>query len=70
MVSSDGSPASTQDACGGLCTEVELCVKDNEGRYGCARLCANQLRCWSGCCLPVADTPYNVCRPTNYCYAE
>ena len=60
-----------QDQCGGLCTEVELCVADKEGNFGCARICANQLRCWSGCCLALEDdSGYNVCRPTNYCYAE
>jgi predicted small lipoprotein YifL len=58
------------DQCGGRCTEVELCAQDAQGQYGCARICANQLRCWSGCCLPLGDTGYRVCRPTNYCFAE
>jgi hypothetical protein len=70
MVPPDSATAATVDACGGRCTEVELCVQDRESQWGCARICANQLRCWSGCCLPLGDTGYNVCRPTNYCYAE
>ena len=68
MSSPDAGPT-VADACGGKCTEVELCVPDNDGVYGCARICANQLHCWSGCCLPVGND-YNVCRPTNYCYAD
>jgi hypothetical protein len=72
--SPDAAPARARDACGGLCTEVELCVADKEGKFGCARICANQLRCWSGCCLPLDDSSghpgYNVCRPSNWCYAE
>jgi hypothetical protein len=63
-------PAAKLDPCGGLCTEVELCVPDRDGNHGCARICANQLRCWSGCCLPLGETGYNVCRPTNYCFPE
>ena len=66
----DAAIAAVLDPCGGRCTEVELCVQDKEMNYGCARICANQLRCWSSCCLPLADTGYNVCRPSNYCYAE
>jgi hypothetical protein len=58
------------DRCAGACAVEELCVEDRDGKYGCARICANQLRCWSGCCLPLGDTGYNVCRPNNYCYAE
>jgi hypothetical protein len=65
-----GGTTAKVDHCGGACTEVELCVEDKEGKYGCARICANQLRCWSGCCLPLGDTGYNVCRPNNYCFAE
>jgi hypothetical protein len=66
----DAGHAMVLDHCNGRCTEVELCVQDNESNHVCARICANQLRCWSGCCLPLGDTGYNVCRPTNYCYAE
>jgi hypothetical protein len=70
----DAAPARPADVCGGLCTEVELCVADNDGKFGCARICANQLRCWSGCCLPLEASTghagYNVCRPSNWCYAE
>ena len=66
----DGGIVAVLDPCGGRCTEVELCVQDKESNPVCARICANQLRCWSGCCLPLGDTGYNVCRPTNYCYAE
>lgn len=56
------------DPCDGRCSEVELCAPDTEGQHACARICANQLRCWSGCCLPLGDTGYNVCRPTDYCF--
>jgi hypothetical protein len=70
----DAGTARPADLCGGMCTEVELCVADKEGKYGCARICANQLRCWSGCCLPLEDSSgypgYNVCRPSNWCYVE
>ena len=65
-----GGSTANIDRCGGACTEVELCVEDKEGKYGCARICANQLRCWSGCCLPLEETGYNVCRPNNYCFTE
>jgi hypothetical protein len=66
----DARRAQVTDPCGGICTEVELCAKDSQGTYGCARICANQLRCWSGCCLPLDDTGYNVCRPTNHCFPD
>jgi hypothetical protein len=56
------------DACLGRCSEVELCVSDQQGQPTCARICANQLRCWSGCCLRVPGTDYNVCRPSNACF--
>jgi hypothetical protein len=64
------APVAKIDPCGGVCSEAELCVQDRDGRFACARICANQLRCWSGCCLPLGDSGYNVCRPTNYCFAE
>ncbi len=70
LTADGGGHTAVLDPCAGKCTEVELCVQDKDGVYGCARICANQLRCWSGCCLAVGDTGYNVCRPTNYCYAE
>jgi len=70
VMAPDAGHAAVLDPCGGRCTEVELCVPDKESNFACARICANQLRCWSGCCLPLGDTGYNVCRPTNYCYAE
>jgi hypothetical protein len=56
------------DPCGGKCDNVQLCVQDAEGVYGCAMICANQLRCWSGCCLALEGTGYNVCRPSSYCF--
>jgi hypothetical protein len=56
--------------CGGTCSEAELCVRDAAGKYGCARICANQFHCWSGCCLALKDTGYNVCRPNEYCFAR
>jgi hypothetical protein len=57
------------DPCGGRCSEVELCTTDGDEPL-CARICANQLRCWTGCCLPLADTEYNVCRPARACFAD
>jgi hypothetical protein len=67
----DPEPQSMEppDPCQGRCSEVQLCVQDTEGHYDCAMICANQFHCWSGCCLPVGGTGYNVCRPTNYCFA-
>jgi hypothetical protein len=62
--------APNPDSCGGSCSEVELCVQDAEGKYGCARICANQFHCWSGCCLALGSTGYNVCRPNDYCFAR
>jgi hypothetical protein len=56
------------DACGGQCTDLQLCVADEAGKPLCANLCANQFHCWSGCCRPEGDTGYNVCRPTNVCF--
>jgi hypothetical protein len=56
------------DRCGGKCSNVELCVADEKGDFGCARICANQFHCWSGCCLPAGDTGYNVCRATEICF--
>jgi hypothetical protein len=64
-------PAPGQDAldqCGGQCSNVQLCVQDAEGVFGCAMICANQFHCWSGCCQRLENTGYNVCRPTNVCY--
>jgi hypothetical protein len=58
------------DPCGGKCNETELCTRDRDGKFGCNRICVNQLRCWSGCCLPLEGTNLNVCRPTNYCFPE
>jgi hypothetical protein len=70
-VTSDGGHVAVLDPCSGKCTEVERCVADKEGLFACARICANQLRCYSSCCLPVDDgSGYNVCRPSNWCYAE
>lgn len=52
--------------CGGTCDVAERCV---EGV--CRRICANQLHCWSGCCLPEPRTGdaavYNVCMPEEAC---
>lgn len=58
------------DPCNGRCTEVELCAPEGEGEVACARICANQLHCWSGCCLPLGDSGYNVCRPTERCFPD
>jgi hypothetical protein len=60
--------AGAPDPCGGTCSNVQLCVKDEEGAPICANICANQFHCWTGCCRPVDDTGYNVCRPTNVCF--
>jgi hypothetical protein len=62
------TPVVAKDPCGGKCNTIELCVPDAEGVYGCSQICANQLRCWSGCCLPVEGIGYNVCRPSSYCF--
>jgi hypothetical protein len=64
----DASPPDAVDPCGNRCTSDQLCVQDSEGQYGCALICYNQLHCWSGCCVPLDGTPYNVCRPTNVCF--
>jgi hypothetical protein len=56
------------DHCGGRCSTTELCVADDEGVYACALICANQLHCWTGCCLRVEGLGYNVCRPSNACF--
>jgi hypothetical protein len=58
------------DLCGGRCSEIELCTPDQDGEHACAQICANQLRCWSGCCLPVADTKLSVCRSADACFAD
>jgi hypothetical protein len=63
----DASPDAV-DQCGNRCTSDQLCVQDAEGQYSCALICYNQLHCWSGCCVPLDGTPYNVCRPTNVCF--
>jgi hypothetical protein len=72
LVGDDAPPAApvNLDPCAGRCNEAELCVADATEQYGCARICANQLHCWSGCCLPLDDTGYNVCRPTGACFPE
>jgi len=62
-------PSAERDPCGGRCDVTELCVEGAPGIHECARLCANQLRCWSGCCLPLGDTGYNVCRPRDLCFS-
>jgi hypothetical protein len=64
---SDASPDAV-DQCGNRCTSDQLCVADSEGQYSCALICYNQLHCWSGCCVPLDGSPYNVCRPTNVCF--
>jgi hypothetical protein len=62
------APDAGTDRCGGKCSNVELCQADEQGTFGCARICANQFHCWSGCCLPAGDTGYNVCRATEICF--
>jgi hypothetical protein len=63
-------PGPPLDPCGGRCSEIELCAKNDDGSYGCATICANQLHCWSGCCIHLDGTNYNVCRPSNICYGN
>jgi hypothetical protein len=63
-----GADTLPPDPCGGKCDSAQLCVQGSEGEYGCAMICFNQLHCWSGCCVPLDGTPYNVCRPTNVCF--
>ena len=70
LADSESDQTSQVDACRGMCSEVELCASDKSGGFGCARFCANQLHCWSGCCLPLERTGYNVCRPTRDCFPE
>lgn len=51
------------------CASDELWAK--VGPYDswmCARVCANQFHCWSGCCLPYGDAGANVCRDEALCY--
>jgi hypothetical protein len=65
----DAAPNATKsDPCNGRCESNELCLRDEEGVYACALMCANQLHCWSLCCLPVQGTTDNVCRPSSLCY--
>jgi hypothetical protein len=64
----DAAPEVASDPCGDRCNSAQLCVQDTEGVYACAMICANQLHCWSGCCLSLEATGYNVCRPTSYCF--
>jgi hypothetical protein len=64
------APNVERDPCGNRCSNVELCVKDAAGGYGCALICANQLRCWSNCCVRVDDSDYKVCRPRDVCYPD
>jgi hypothetical protein len=56
------------DPCGGTCSNVQLCVKGEDGAPICANICANQFHCWTGCCRPLDDSGYNVCRPSNVCF--
>jgi|1185.fasta_scaffold1854234_1 hypothetical protein len=63
-----GGVDAVPDPCAGRCSEVELCVQGSEGEYECAMICANQLHCWSGCCVPAEGQPYTVCRPANICF--
>src|SRR5262245_22947915 len=63
-----GADTAPPDPCGGRCTSAQLCVQGSEGEYSCAMICFNQLHCWSGCCLPLDGTAYNVCRPSNACF--
>jgi hypothetical protein len=62
-------PPDALDQCGGACSNVELCAPDSNGVFACARICANQFHCWSGCCLRNGTSGYNVCRATEECFA-
>jgi hypothetical protein len=66
----DAAPKSIQstDACNGRCDSNELCLPTEGGGHACELICANQLHCWSLCCLPVEGIDNNVCRPSNLCY--
>jgi hypothetical protein len=66
----DGAaPLSIQtDLCNGRCESNEVCLPDEGGGHSCALICANQLHCWSGCCLRVQELDTNVCRPSSLCY--
>jgi hypothetical protein len=64
----DGGSPDAIDRCGNRCTSDQLCVEAAEGEYTCAQICFNQLHCWSGCCVPLDGSPYNVCRPSTVCF--
>ncbi len=52
-----------------LCDSNEICVaEEGEPASSCHLICANQLHCWSGCCLPSGVRNYNVCKATELCY--
>lgn len=66
LLSCDGTPPVPQDPCQGACDPAQLCVV--EGPPACLNICRNELHCWSGCCLPVGDAGYLVCRPASVCF--
>jgi hypothetical protein len=75
LLGCDGEPETPfvpklPDPCAGQCSEVELCARNEDGTHACAPICANQLHCWSGCCVPLEGTAYNICRPSNICYGN
>jgi hypothetical protein len=65
------------------CSASEILIQDDAGATVCAQICANQLHCWSGCCLPavvpVADPAGGetdagpglmVCMPESVCFPD
>lgn len=58
--------------CGASCAPDEACAAapEADGGFECMHVCANQLHCWSGCCLRTGDAGAATCRPAQACYGD